>query len=238
MSNKSLPLYVALDVDSEEKALYLARQVSAYVEGFKVGPRLFFKTDKSFLLKLKTYGKVFLDFKFFDIPSAMEGAVMSAFNIGADMVTVHASAGLKALKNLAVLEKKINASRNTSFRILAVTVLTSFSQKSLPYFAKPFSILSQVESLSDLVIKSGLRGMVCSGAEVASIKKRHPEAYLLVPGVRFQTGESNDQKRVFTPKDVLKNGACAFVMGRPIYQAHNPVDVCKKLLLYKRSYHE
>ena len=227
---KKLPLYVALDVDDKEQALFVVKQTAPYIEGFKIGPRLLLRTGTSFITKIKPYGKVFLDLKFFDIPSTMGSAVESAFNRGADMVTVHAQAGETALKLLAGLEARLNTKR--PFRILAVTVLTSLQQEHLPPLAKPYSVFSHVESLSDMVMKSGLKGIVCSGHEVTPIRKRHPSAYLLIPALRPQSGwqGQDDQKRVWTPQKALTAGANALVMGRSIYQSPDPAKVCAQLL--------
>ena len=224
---KKLPVYIALDLDEEEKALFVARETSPYVEGFKVGPRLGLKDGSSIISKLKSYGKVFLDFKFFDIPSTMVSSVQAAFNLGVDLVTVHSQAGEESLKRLAELEAQLK--RKREFRILAVTVLTSFSQRSLPLLAQTQSLFSHVESLSDLVIKSGLSGLVCSGNEVAHLRKRHPDAYLLTPGIRFTLDSMQDQKRVFTPQKAIKSGASALVIGRPIYESTDPAGVCTQL---------
>ena len=182
---KKLPIYVALDVDNEAQALNIAKTLAPYVEGFKVGPRLYFRKSPSLIPQLKSYGKVFLDFKFFDIPSTMLSAVEAGFELGADKVTVHAQAGLESLTKLAKLEARLNAKRD--FKILAVTLLTSFSKNSLPFLARAFSIPSHVESLSDMVLKAGLRGLVCSGHELKFLRKRHPKAYLVSPGIRFES---------------------------------------------------
>ena len=185
---KKAPIYIALDLESGESALSLARLTAPYVEGFKVGPGLYFKAGPSLVSKLKAYGKVFLDFKFFDIPSTMLLAVERAFDGGADMVTVHAQAGVKSLALLAGLEARLRAGRD--FRILAVTVLTSFLREDLPPLARGHSVFSQVESLADMVIKSGLSGLVCAGSEAGHLRKRHPGAYLLVPGIRFSSPQT------------------------------------------------
>ena len=229
MKQQLLPLYVALDIDGEEQALSLAHQVAPYVEGFKIGPRLLLRSGRSFISKMKVYGKVFLDFKFFDIPSSVRASVQTAWEQGADLVTVHAQVGEDSLKELADLEYRLKMKRD--FRVLAVTVLTSFSQSRLPSFLKPVSIFSQVESLSDLVIRSGLSSLVCSGSEVRHLRQRHKKAYLLTPGIRLKTSQFvDDQKRVWTPAQVLKAGASAFVMGRPIYNSKDPARVCSHLL--------
>ena len=228
MKKHPLPLYVALDIDTEAQALALARKVAPYVEGFKIGPRLFFKSGKSFISKMKVHGKVFLDFKFFDIPSSVRAAVQAAWEIGVDLVTVHAQVGEESLRELADLEYNLRAKRD--FRILAVTVLTSFSQSRLPPFSKAVSLFSQVESLSDLTIRSGLSSLVCAGSEVGHLRKRHKRTYLLTPGIRLESsGPADDQRRVWTAAAVLKAGASAFVMGRPIYASEDPVGVCVRL---------
>ena len=217
-------MYVALDVDDTEKALSIAQEISPYVEGFKIGPRLVLKSGPTLISKLKVYGKIFLDFKFFDIPSTMESSVLSAFQQGVDLLTVHASVGEESLKRLADLEGSLKAKRD--FRILAVTVLTSFSKDNLPPFMPKKSILSYVESLADLVIKSGLSALVCSGEEVAYLRDRHPFSYLVTPGIRLASNKTQDQKRVFTPEKAISSGASALVIGRPIYSAENPTKVC------------
>ncbi len=221
---KKLPLYVALDLDQEDRALRLARECASYVEGFKIGPRLYFKSDSSLITKLKSYGKVFLDFKFFDIPSTVEASIRAGFDLGADMLTIHAQVGEECLKKLADLEARLNQKR--AFRILSVTVLTCFSQRSLPFLLRPHSVSSHAESLADMVFRSGLKSLVCSGEEVSFLRKRHPSAYLLTPGIRpaKKQDPKEDQKRIFTPKSSLKAGASALVMGRPIYESKNPAQ--------------
>ncbi len=198
---KKLPLYVALDVDDREQALFVVRETAPYVEGFKIGPRLLLRYGTDLIPRIKPSGKVFLDLKFFDIPSTMLSAVESAFDMGADMVTVHAQAGEEALKMLAVLEARLKAKR--PFRILAVTVLTSLQQNNLPPLAKPHSVLSHVESLTDMLIKSGLKGMVCSGHEVAHLRKRHPSAHLLIPGLRPRVGGDKVDATPLSDRDAL-----------------------------------
>ena len=59
MIMKKLPLYIALDVDEEEKALFIAKETSPYIEGFKIGPRLLLKQGTSIISKLKNQGENF-----------------------------------------------------------------------------------------------------------------------------------------------------------------------------------
>ena len=74
-----LPLFVALDVDDEKTALSYAERLHNLVMGFKVGPRLYFNSGPSLISQLSRWGSVFLDFKFYDIPSTMTASVRALF---------------------------------------------------------------------------------------------------------------------------------------------------------------
>ena len=121
---KKLPLFFALDLATEEQALDLVQKTKDYVQAYKIGPRLFLAHGPKLIKKIKAYGsQVFLDFKFYDIPSSTLEAIRSAFKIGANFVTVHASVGKETLDLLSQFEKEV--SQNNVFQILFVTVLSS-----------------------------------------------------------------------------------------------------------------
>ncbi|MDD4627707.1 MAG: orotidine 5'-phosphate decarboxylase, partial [Syntrophomonas sp.] len=42
--------------------------------------------------------------------------------------------------------------------------------------------------------------------------------------------ETNDQKRITTPRQALEMGADFMVIGRPITQAKNPVEAALKII--------
>jgi orotidine-5'-phosphate decarboxylase len=124
------PLIVALDVDTAEEALGLARLLKQKVGGVKVGPRLMVRFGAQLSLELAKICPVFIDNKYLDIPTTMDAAVRASFDAGATLVTVHAWAGSEALRLLAQTEAELNAKR--PFKILAVTILTSFTSSSGP----------------------------------------------------------------------------------------------------------
>ena len=217
---KKPPVFIALDLNSEGQVLSLVEKTYLYVRGYKIGPRLFLKYGNSLLEKVKSYGDIFLDFKFFDIPSSTEEAVRSAYDTGASYTTVHASVGEETLKRLAILEKELNQTR--PFSILCVTVLSSESG--------PQDVLQKkVESLADLVLSCGLKGLVCSPMEVKKLRAKYPEAFLVTPGIRFETDSYNDQKRVMTPQQAFENGSSLLVVGRSVIHAEDPLAICRKL---------
>ena len=212
------PLCVALDVDTREQALSLAEDLAEIAGGFKLGPRLINKYGEKIVQEIADMAPVFVDCKFFDIPSTMEAAVRTAFNAGASLVTVHAMSGSEALKKLALLEAELNKTR--PFRILAVTILTSWNQESLPPVMTKNSIPEHVRSLAELVQSSGLSSVVCSPEEITTL--RDLKMYLLTPGIRMETDAKDDQKRIMGPVEALQKGSSALVVGRPIIAAKNP----------------
>jgi orotidine-5'-phosphate decarboxylase len=212
------PLCVALDVDTREQALSLAEDLADIAGGFKLGPRLVNKYGEKIVQEISQMAPVFVDCKFFDIPSTMEAAVRAAFNSGASLVTVHAMSGAEALKKLALLEAELNKQR--AFKILAVTILTSWNQESLPPVMTKNPISEHVRNLAELVQSSGLSSVVCSPEEISLL--RDLKLYLVTPGIRFETDAKDDQKRVLGPVEALQRGSSALVVGRPIIAAKNP----------------
>jgi orotidine-5'-phosphate decarboxylase len=224
--NLKVPLFVALDLDSDSQALKLADELSPFVGGFKIGPRLALKYGAPFVQKISERGLVFLDMKFFDIPNTMLSAVRAGFDAGASLVTVHALSGKEALQSLAQLERELNAKR--PFRVLAVTLLTSFKQDTLPGALSQLDLSKQVEDLAHLSFFSGVRGLVCSPLEVRELRKKFPQSFLVTPGIRRSSDELGDQRRVMGPRQALDSGASALVVGRPIVESANPVQAAKE----------
>ncbi len=220
------PLIYALDVDSEEEAFKKLQPVIDLVGGVKIGPRLNYRYGAKFISKIAEQVPVFVDNKYFDIPTTMHAAVKASFEAGATLVTVHALAGLEALKSLAQLEVELNRVR--PFKILAVTILTSWEESSLPESFHSWPIENHVKSLSQLVYQSGIRGLVCSGHELDLISQK--DFFKVIPGIRLSSDPTQDQKRVMTPKQVMKAGAQALVVGRPILQSADPRKTVLEIL--------
>ena len=71
--------------------------------------------------------------------------------------------------------------------------------------------------------EAGLDGVVCSAQEVQVIKQAtNPDFICLTPGIR-PAGAAGGSKRVMTPADAYQIGSDYIVVGRPHYQAENPV---------------
>ena len=105
---------------------------------------------------------------------------------------------------------------NKKLKIIGVSVLTSFTNASIKK-------IGHTKKIKDLVIKqaklakiSKLDGIVCSGHEVKYIKKICKNMEIITPGIRLPGDKKEDQNRIMTPKQSLKNGATSLVMGRSI----------------------
>jgi orotidine-5'-phosphate decarboxylase len=221
------PIILALDVDCRDQALKIADELADIVGGFKLGPRLCLRYGADFVREITHRGPVFLDNKHFDIPSTMEAAVRASFDAGASLVTVHALSGSEALKKMALLEEELNKVRH--FRILAVTILTSWGEESPPNILKSQKISQHVSDLVSLVQESGMKGIVCSPHELDLLQNRG--LYLVTPGIRTNMRSADDQKRIMGPAEAIDLGASALVVGRPILEAKNLIEAATEFLM-------
>lgn len=231
------PIFVALDLDDLDSALRLAKKCNGRVGGYKVGPRLLMKYGPRVVSELAPLAPVFVDNKYYDIPSTMLSSLRATFEAGASFATIHAQAGAQALSEIARLEKELNQKR--SFRVLAVTVLTSYSENNLPPNWRAETIDQHVRVLAAATFGSGLSGLVCSPHEVASMRAQFPESFLVTPGIRLEDEEAqtkvnksaaDDQTRIMTPKKALSAGASALVIGRPIIESQDPARTLDQIL--------
>ena len=226
MSLLKNPLILALDVDTKQDAEKILDHVGDLIGGIKLGPRLIYNYGSSLVSQFAEIAPVFVDNKYFDIPSTMEAAVRTSFQAGATLVTVHALAGQDSLTKLAQLEVELNRIR--PFKILAVTILTSWEKSSLPENFHSWSVENHVRSLSQLVYRSGLRGLVCSGHELEFVSQK--DFFKVIPGIRLSSDQSEDQKRIMTPKQAIKSGAQGLVVGRPILKSAQPRQTILEIL--------
>jgi len=205
----------------------MATELKDHVGGFKLGPRLLLRYGQEFSLKISKLAPLFIDHKFYDIPSTMLSSVRAAFDMGASFTTIHAACGPEAMAELAKLELELNKQR--PFKILAVTVLTSFSEGNKPRHWQESSIENTIIDLVSEAVSADITGVVCSPFEAKVIRAKFPEIYIVTPGVRLAGGEAGDQKRVMSPDKALSMGASALVIGRPIVKAGSPLAAVQEI---------
>src|ERR1700722_14375075 len=87
-------LAVALDFPDARPALAFVDSLGDTCRWFKVGMELFYAAGNSLVQNLRYRSfDVFLDLKLHDIPNTVAGAVRSAPQAGASLLTVHARGG-------------------------------------------------------------------------------------------------------------------------------------------------
>jgi orotidine-5'-phosphate decarboxylase len=220
-------LAVALDLPSEDEALKLVHRLGQTCQWFKVGMELYYAAGNSIVHQLRDRGfDVFLDLKLHDIPNTVAGAVRSATQAGASLLTIHALGGAAMMSAAAEA-----ASAPGSPRLLAVTVLTSMDANQLAGIGITASPADQVLRLAKLAQTSGIDGMVCSPEEVDLLRKETgPDTLLVIPGIRPAGSAIEDQRRIATPAQAIAAGASLLVVGRPITRAHNPAEAARSIL--------
>lgn len=215
-------LIIALDVDSFKKAKRFINILWPKVKIFKVGLQLFINCGQKIIKEIhRKGGEVFLDLKFYDIPNTVSNAVRQAVHLKVKMLTLHIS-GEKEMLKTAVKAAKEEAKKLKIKRplLIGVTVLTS--QETNP---------QKVLALAKIGLNCGLDGVVCSVKEVPLLRKKLKKKFIIVtPGIRPNTQNSDDQKRVATAQQATKLGSDFLVMGRPILEAENPLSIVKKLV--------
>ena len=156
--------------------------------------------------------KIFLDLKLHDIPNTVKKSIKGLVSLPIDMMTIHTSGGLEMMK---AAKKAVDG---TNIKIFGVTALTSLSDEDTSLIFKR-TAAEQVNTMLDLAEQAGIDGVVCSPHELSLVTKR--ESLLsITPGIRLKDS-NDDQNRVMTPKDALKQGANFLVIGRPITEAKN-----------------
>jgi orotidine-5'-phosphate decarboxylase len=210
------PIFVAVDTQDISRALEIAQAVRGHAGGVKLGLEFFAAQGPAGVRRVAELAlPIFLDLKLHDIPNTVAKAVQSLAALEPAILTVHAAGG-QAMLSAA------KAAAPACTKVVAVTVLTSLDEADLACTGVNSAPSDQVVRLAMLARDSGVDGIVCSGAEVATVRGLWPAGTLVVPGVRPAGAEVADQKRVVTPRQALDDGASVLVIGRPITGAPDP----------------
>ena len=215
-----LSIIVALDVNNQRDALALADQMDPKLCRLKVGKELFTQLGPKIIHDLHNRQfEVFLDLKFHDIPNTTAQAVLAAADLGVWMVNIHASGGREMMETTV---ERLNQHAHQT-HLIAVTVLTSMSDKDLKEIGIRENTQNHVLNLAKLAKDCGVEGVVCSAQEAKNLKQHLGKEFLLVtPGIRPADSAQNDQKRIVTPQQAIQDGVDYLVIGRPITKADKP----------------
>jgi orotidine-5'-phosphate decarboxylase len=205
-------LIVALDLADVPAARRLVHDLGDTVRFYKVGLSLQLADGVGELISelIQTGRKVFLDYKYYDIPETLQKAVGRAAKLGVSFLTIHGSGTL--------IRAAVKAKGTSDLKLFTVTVLTSMDiddMRDMGY--TDHAVENLVVYRSRMAMEAGCDGVIASGLEVRKIKELTQNKVLVVtPGIRPEGYGPDDQKRRVTPSDAVREGADYLVIGRPI----------------------
>ena len=205
---KKNKIFIACDTTNISKIKEILKQTEnkEIVVGYKFGLEfLNSNNSRKFISNIKNK-IIFGDYKISDIPNTCAAAIKAVRDLNFNYITIHTNCGLKALK----AAKKVAGKT----KLIGVTTLTSLDNKSLKEIGFSTEVNKIVLKQAILAKKANLDAIVCSPKEVKLVKKVFKKE-IITPGIRFNS-QTNDQKRVLTPKQAYKNGSDWLVIGRPI----------------------
>ena len=220
-------LIFALDVPDRKEADRWVELLGAEVSWHKIGLELFLREGAGLVERIAAQGKkVFLDLKLHDIPRTVEKSVLQVGSIGASMMTIHASGGPAMITAAAEAARKLKQPP----KIIAVTVLTSLDAHDLKTIGLKRHPGKWAIQLALMAKESGADGVVAGPREVKPIKRECGSDFAVItPGIRMPDSQADDQRRTATPGAAARMGADFIVVGRPIREAPDPVNMAREI---------
>jgi orotidine-5'-phosphate decarboxylase len=220
-------LIVALDVDSQSRALDLFEQLREHIGMFKIGMQLFTVAGPDIVRTIVGRGsRVFLDLKYHDIPNTVAMAAIEATRLGVSIFNIHAAGGREMMKRTAEAVSEISVRENLSRpKVIAVTLLTSVDRETLEGIGIDEAPETVVTRLASIAEACGLDGVVASAQEVTNIRGAisRSDFIIVTPGMRSAVS-ADDQRRTMTVAEAIRAGADYLVVGRPVLNAADPVS--------------
>ena len=226
-------IYCAIDFSDLEQSKKLISKIQKYIGGIKIGLEFFTKNGPTGFLEIQKLGiPIFLDLKLKDIPNTVKKSAQNLIDLKPDYLSIHLSGGVRMVKEV------VSIKNNT--KILGITMLTSLDNSDLKSFGYNSSNLDYVENLAKIGEKAGIDGLVSSADEIPHLKKylNHTNMLFVTPGIRLSQNKMNDQKRINSPSQAIKNGSKMLIIGRSITQSGNPINSIKCILQDLEKHYE
>lgn len=220
-----------LDFASVKEASAYVRLLDGHVGMFKIGLELFIDQGPSVVAMIRevSRARIFLDLKLHDISATVKRAMGRVANLGVDLVTVHCA-------SVRMLEMAVEGGRGKT-GVLGVTLLTDNDSGMIEAGGFKEMFVKDPDELvllrARMALVAGCAGVVCSGREAFRIKQEFGRNFLAVtPGIRPEWSllENDDQKRVTTPAQAVKQGSDLLVIGRPIRDAADPGAAAQRVV--------
>ena len=207
-------IILALDTTNLEEAINITRKINKKIFTIKLGLEFFNAHGKEGIKKFNSIGinNLMLDLKLKDIPQTIYKAIKALDDIKFGFLTIHGLGGKRMIESAKKAANEIICKP----KIMMVTILTALSDEDLKDMGNNNTVTQQVENLAKVAKEMNV-GVVCSGHEAKIVRKIiGADLLIFTPGIRMHKESKNDQKRVCTPMDSIKNGANKIIMGRSL----------------------
>ena len=208
----------ALDTTNLDKAIDIAQKIKNKIFTIKLGLEFFNAHGKEGVKKFNEIGitNLMLDLKLKDIPETVYKAIKALDNIQFGFLTIHGQGG----KSMIDKAKKAADEIKSRPKIMMVTILTTLNDEDLKTIGSNSTVNEQVEKLAALAKETSV-GIVCSGREAKNVRKIiGPDLLIFTPGIRMNKDNKDDQQRVCTPLESIKNGSDKIIMGRSLIKGN------------------
>lgn len=219
-------LIVALDLPDVDVAQRVVEKLEGIATFFKVGLSLQLAPGVEDLIRslISKNKKVFLDYKYYDVPETVKKAVSQAARLGVSFLTIHGTTD--------IIKAAVNGKKGSNLKLFTVTVLTSMESSDL---AEMGYVNTSVEEMvifrARKALEAGCDGVITSGREAGKVKEVAANRLLVVtPGIRPEGYPEDDQKRKVTAAQAVLAGADYLVIGRPITDEADPRKAAQEIL--------
>ena len=211
-------IILALDTTNLEEAISITKKIKDKIFTIKLGLEFFNAHGKIGIKKFNEIGidNLMLDLKLKDIPVIVYKAIKALDNIKFGFITIHGQGG----KVMIEKAKKAASEIKPQPKIMMVTILTALNDEDLKATGNSSTVKEQVKKLAEVAKEMNV-GVVCSGHEAKNVRKViGPDLLIFTPGIRMNDDNKDDQQRVCTPIESIKNGSDKIIMGRSLIKGN------------------
>ena len=211
-------IILALDTTKLEEAINITKKIKDKIFTIKLGLEFFNAHGKEGVKKFNEIGitNLMLDLKLKDIPETVYKAIKALDGINFGFLTIHGLGGKTMIDKAIKATKEIKSQP----KVMMVTILTALNDQDLRTIGSNSTVDEQVEKLAKLAKETGV-GIVCSGHEAKNVRKiLGPNLLIFTPGIRMNKDSKDDQQRICTPMESIKNGSDKIIMGRSLMKGN------------------
>ncbi len=197
-------IILALDISNLDEAINITKKVIDKIFTVKLGLEFFNANGKDGIKRFNEIGvtDLMLDLKLNDIPETVYKSIKALDDVKFGFLTIHGQGGISMIQKAKKAASEIKSKPN----ILMVTILTALSDTDLKDMGNNNTVNEQVKKLAKIAKETDV-GVVCSGHEAKIVREIVGQNLLIfTPGIRMTEDVKNDQKRVCTPAESIKNG--------------------------------